>query len=101
MENDTKLGIWVVGDVVERGEQRSRLQVFDVQDVARQIGLFGKQLVDVLAELPLGNKGFFIDEITVSAEVEASGKLSLLGSGMEAKTGTGLTFVLKRRPDSI
>jgi hypothetical protein len=97
MADDGRIGVWVVDSVVDRSRDR-RLVEFDIEEVARQVRSFGEQLVTVLADLPFPETGFAIDEVTVSAEIGAKGKLSLLGSGAEASAGAGLTFVLKRRP---
>ncbi|MFD3725070.1 hypothetical protein [Streptomyces sp. NPDC058671] len=52
----------------------------------------------VIAGLPVNCGDFYLNEVTISAEVSAKGQISLLGSGGELAGSSSLTFTFTREP---
>ncbi|MDN3292754.1 hypothetical protein QWM81_01585 [Streptomyces ficellus] len=68
-------------------------------DVFRQrVTGFVDSMRSVIAELPDACGAYELDQVTVSAEVSAKGRISLLGSGGEPAGTSSLTFTFTRRP---
>lgn len=53
---------------------------------------------DVIMGMPYEFGDFQLDSVTLTAEVSANGKVSLLGTGGELAGKGGLTFNIKRAP---
>jgi hypothetical protein len=67
-------------------------------DVFRhRVSDFLESMRDVITGLPHSFGSYDLDEITVTAEVSASGQVSLLGSGGELAGKAGITFTFTRR----
>ena len=85
--------------VFERmGNARFGTRQVDKDALRSQLSSFLSAMQDVLDDLPELLGGFAIEEVTLTAEVSASGSVSLLGTGAEVGGSGGLTFTLKRRP---
>jgi hypothetical protein len=59
---------------------------------------FLKAMHDVVSEVPESLGSFHLSEITLSAEVSASGRFSLIGAGAEVGGKGGIEFKLVRLP---
>ena len=68
-----------------------------VDDLCNNAQAFLQQVGRMIESTPESQSGFQLTEVTVSAEVSASGKLVLLGSGAEAAGKGVLTFKFERR----
>ena len=78
-------------------EIRFRAGTISTVELQQRLKSFLDQIGDVLQQLPQGLGDFELDAICISVEVSATGKVSLLGSGIETVGKGGLTFTLKRR----
>jgi hypothetical protein len=75
----------------------SKPRELQVEVLAENVNLFLNQLDGILQKAPAEVGQFQFTEFTVSAEISAQGKLVLLGTGVEAAAGAGLTFKFERR----
>jgi hypothetical protein len=82
----------------ERGgaELRVRPKEFDVEALEDNVSDFITMLQGVLKTAPMRVGEFRLREFTVSAEITAEGKLSLLGIGGGVGTTGGLTFTFEQ-----
>jgi len=69
-------------------------------DLSRNLHAFVAGLRAVFKDLPVAPEGFSVDEIELHAEVDAKGKLSLLGTGGEAGARGGIKLVFRRKPEA-
>ena len=76
-----------------RGKRGKELQI-DV--LGKNVNLFITQMGDILANTPDKVDKFKLTQITVTAEISAKGSLVLLGTGVEAESKGGVTFVFTR-----
>jgi hypothetical protein len=103
-------GIWVLALADETDEDDDRGAVLDrVAARYQRTKLSGKQLRDNLGEfldsleevvqrIPDALGGFSVDTIALSAEINAKGTVSLVGTGGEVGAKGGIAITLKRRP---
>lgn len=94
MSDDNTILVSTSDATVTRKRAPKELQV-DV--LADNVNLFLTQIEGILAKSPDEVGKFQFTEFTISAEVSANGKLVLLGSGVEAAAGAGLTFKFQRK----
>ena len=66
------------------------------EELKKRVATFLGEMKSIVQELPGKLGEFKLDEISISVEISASGKVSLLGSGAELQGKGGLTFTLKR-----
>jgi len=85
---------------VDRGPLTNRLvrNVINVQRVEDEIQSFIGAMERIVGNISQQVGNFRVDTISVTAEVNAKGQLSLLGSGGEMGGKGGLTFTFKRNP---
>lgn len=76
--------------------QSGKAKSVDTADLKHNMARFLANLEDILDAGKSRIGEFQIDEITVSAQISADGKVCLLGSGVKAGMQGGLKFVLKR-----
>jgi hypothetical protein len=79
--------------VVTRGGGAKEIPV---EALAENVKDFIGKMSAILSATPESVGGFKLKEFEVSAEVSASGKLGLLGSGVEASATGALTFKFQR-----
>ena len=70
---------------------------FMVDTLADNVAEFLRKMDRLLTVVPSEMKGFVCTEVVVTAEISASGKLVLLGSGLEAEATGGLSFKFEHR----
>ena len=85
-------------EVPERGlfERRVVRDVIDAEKLGDEARAFMAAMEKVIAKLSERVGNYDLDTISVTAEVSAKGRLSLLGSGGEVGGKGGLTFTFKR-----
>jgi hypothetical protein len=99
--------VWIFGlDDDEGGADRALSFRRDDVRLARQrvpaeqlrdnVGAFVRAMGRALEGVPSALSGYSIDSIEISAEVGASGKVSLLGNGAELVAKGGIAFTLTR-----
>jgi hypothetical protein len=83
---------------MERGVFDNRLvrNVIDVQKLEDEVKSFLGALERIIGNLSQEVGKYRMETVTVTAEVNAKGKVSLLGSGGEVGGKGGLTFTFKR-----
>jgi uncharacterized membrane protein len=105
MENDQTeetMAISVVGYDDEMEQERGIFDrqlvrnVVDVKRLEEEVKSFLGAMESVIRNLSQEVGNYRMDSISVTAEVNAKGKLSLLGSGGEVGGKGGMTFVFKR-----
>lgn len=70
----------------------------NLQKFKNHVTDFYNNMASVIDNLPEDKKsGFTLDEITINAEISASGKVGFLGSGVSAGVKGSLSFKLKRQ----
>ncbi|MET0645715.1 MAG: hypothetical protein ABW208_03785 [Pyrinomonadaceae bacterium] len=94
MEEQDSILVKVGDSVVTRGRGAQELKV---EVLAQNMNIFLGQLERVLEKSPDQVGKFQFDEITVSVEISANGKLILLGTGVEAAAKGALQFKFKRQ----
>lgn len=82
-------------DKITRG--RDSIKELKVEVLAENMNIFLFQVQSLLEKTPEELGKFYFDEITITAEVSANGKLVLLGSGVEAAAKGSLQFKFKRK----
>ncbi len=84
---------------IERGvfERHLVRRAVDVQKLEDEVKSFLGAMEQIIGNLSQQVGNYSMDTITVSAEVNAKGKVSLLGSGGEVGAKGGLSFNFKRR----
>ncbi len=87
---------------MERGLFDKRLvrNVVNVQKLEDEVRSFLGALEKIIGNLSQEVGNYKMDTISVTAEVNAKGKVSLLGSGGEVGGKGGLTFAFKRSSSS-
>jgi|ERR1044072_4501202 hypothetical protein len=93
-ENENTILVITGGMVVRRGGSGPRALAVDV--LADNMSSFIEKIGSILTKTPDKIGSFQISEFTISAEISAEGKLTILGVGGEAGTRGGLTFTFKR-----
>jgi len=113
--DDDGKGLWIValaddadaGDNLDRGAildhvtaryQRTKLSANQLRD---NLGAFLDALDDVVERIPDALGGFGVDSVTLSAEINAKGTVSLVGTGGEVGAKGGISITLKRRPVAV
>jgi len=71
--------------------------MLDVDTLARNVQEFLKKVERILQSAIFEAGGFSLTELEVSAEISASGKLGLLGSGIEVGGKGGLKFKFQKK----
>lgn len=61
----------------------------ELRELSQEISDFAKKTIS-------GSQDFPLDEIKINLEVSAEGKVALLGSGVKAAGGGGITLVYRR-----
>lgn len=88
-------------DVIVRPVQvragSSRVVKLDSDELAEQLKSFAAGIRTVLQQMPSGPEGFVIEEIELHAEIDAKGKLSLLGTGTEVGARGGIKLVFRKQ----
>jgi hypothetical protein len=72
-------------------------QPVPVSRLRENMSTFVAAMETTIAAVPTAFTGYAIDSVEISAEVSATGTVSLLGSGGEIAGTAGITFTLKRR----
>lgn len=103
-------GIWVIALADETLEEDDRGAVLDritapyrrtklsAEQLRDNLGEFLESLEKVVERIPAAMGGFGVDTVTLSAEINAKGTVSLVGTGGEVGAKGGITITLKRRP---
>ena len=81
----------------DRVEVRFRRKEVPVDSLRNSLADYLAKMEDALNGVPASLSGYQVDEITLSLEVSATGKVSMLGTGAEVTGTGGLTLTLKRR----
>lgn len=68
-----------------------------IQDLSANVNIFLGQMKNVIDAVPVEANGFTFDEIEVSVEISATGKLNILGTGVEGSAGGGFKFIFRRK----
>ena len=76
--------------------KKTGIKELSAEELGSGIKLFLEQMNDVLKVSPAEIGGFKFKEFVVSAEIGASGKLTLLGTGVEGSAKGSLTFKFER-----
>jgi hypothetical protein len=76
--------------------RRGGVKELAVDVLADNVRSFMDQIGNILDKTPEAISNFQFTEFTVSAEISANGKLTLLGIGGEAGATGGITFTFKR-----
>jgi hypothetical protein len=74
--------------------QRTKLSAEQLRD---NLGEFLDSLEKVVQRIPAAMGGFSVDTVTLSAEINAKGTVSLVGTGGEVGAKGGIAITLKRR----
>jgi hypothetical protein len=103
-------GIWIIALADESVEEEDRGAVLDritapyrrtklsAEQLRDNLGEFLDSLEKVVQRIPAVMGGFGVETVTVSAEINAKGTVSLVGTGGEIGAKGGITITLKRRP---
>ena len=75
---------------------RGSAKEFPIETLADNVRDFLTKVNKILSAAPESSGSFKLKEFEVSAEVSASGKLGLLGSGVEASATGALKFTFQR-----
>lgn len=107
--NEETVSIFGVPDDVIEGEDQERGWWFKRPDemeygradvpvelLRQRIEKFLRQMQGIFENVPNTMGEFELDKVTLSVEVSAKGRVSLLGNGGEAGGSGGLTFELSR-----
>jgi hypothetical protein len=101
--------IWVLSLADETGEDEDRGAVLDriagryqrtrlsAEQLRDNLGGFLDSLEPVVQRIPAVLGGFGVDTVALSAEINAKGTVSLVGTGGEVGAKGGITITLKRR----
>jgi len=87
----------------ERGWRRSRAEASLVRNtvgsatIRESLVEFLNAMSDAISGIPEFLGPLYVSEIELSAEISASGKISLMGSGAEIGTTGGISFKLVRK----
>ncbi|MDM8553539.1 hypothetical protein QUF75_02280 [Desulfococcaceae bacterium HSG7] len=65
-------------------------------ELKKNVNIFLKNLTDILNTEPAEIGAFQIEQVEVSAQITAEGKIALMGSGAKVDVDGGLKFLLKR-----
>lgn len=84
--------------IFSRGSTPMERSSVPVDRLRSEVDSFMRGLGEMFAGAPHEVAGdFYLDEVSVSAEVSAKGTLSLLGTGGELSGSGGVSFTLRRR----
>jgi hypothetical protein len=83
----------------DRFDVRFRRRDVPVTALSDSLREFLGKMEETLSGVPSALSGFQINEITLSLEVSATGKVTMLGTGAEVTGTGGLTLTLTRRPE--
>jgi hypothetical protein len=96
-KNATVVSVVGYADAEERGifDRRIARGVIDVDKLAEEVRAFMAGMEQIIGNLAGEVGKYHMDTVSVSAEVSAKGKVSLLGSGGEMGGRGGMTFTFK------
>jgi len=95
-ENNQEITILTREDTVTT-RSLDRLKKLSVDTVSGNMVQFVNQLDQIFQSIPQNVAEFQLDEVTVSAEITASGSFLLLGSGVEAAGSGAISFKFSRK----
>ena len=95
-ENSDTILVQTVDAEIKRGP-RSGVKELNVQVLGDNVNLFLSQMETVLEKSPEEVGKFKLTKFVVMAEVSATGKLVIMGSGGEASAKGALTFEFERK----
>lgn len=95
-ENDV-LWVTTVTPIVRNKAGVTEPQAIKVDVVAKNVNLFIANMQKVLAETPERVGKFQFTEFTISAEISATGTVSIFGTGVETTGSGGLSFKFERK----
>jgi hypothetical protein len=88
-------------DVIVRPSQvragSSRVVNLDSGELAEQLKAFASGIRGMLQQLPAEPDGFAVEEIELHAEIDAKGKITLLGTGTEVGARGGIKLIFRRQ----
>jgi hypothetical protein len=94
----TTLPVVVVDDEEDdRFLERFRRTEVPVESVREHLASFLAGMESALEAVPRALSAFRVDEVTLTLEVSATGKVSLVGTGAEVTGKGGLTILLRRQ----
>ena len=85
---------------VMRGDRQSKVKAVEVsiESLTRNTKVFLSQINHILSEdEPDENSRYEMEKVEISASITSSGKLAILGNGIELSGQGGVKFVLKRK----
>lgn len=80
-----------------RSDKGVRLASIKIEALAENVREFLEKIEKIMAETPDEMGKFQLTEFTVSAEISATGSLSVLGTGVETTGSGGLEFKFERK----
>lgn len=87
----------VLVEAAMRGEKRGKkVAHLDVTQLSNNVNIFLTQLNGIVEKAPESVGKFKFVELTVSAEISASGQFLLLGTGGAVEATGGLKFVFRK-----
>jgi len=94
MGQENKIWVRTVDDTIMR--KKSGITELKIKELAGSVNEFLTQIESIFKKAPDQIGKFKFNEFVVSAEISASGKLMLLGSGVEAAAKGSLSFKFER-----
>jgi hypothetical protein len=96
-QSSATLPVVVIDEEQDRAFGRVRREEVPIDALRTNLDAFLNGMEGALPAIPATMSGYQINEITLSLEVGASGKVSLMGTGAELSGKGGLTLTLTRR----
>jgi len=95
--SESKYELTIVGapDDDDRS-RRSRRVTLDPEGLSKEVLGFVEVMNTVLASASESTKEFHLSQVQISAEISATGKLSIFGTGAEVSGKGGLVFTFHR-----
>lgn len=94
MAVEEKISVLTTDGTIMR--KKSGIRELSAEELGSGVRLFLGQMNEVLRESPSNIGKFKFKEFVVSAEIGASGKLTLLGTGVEGSAKGSLTFKFEK-----
>ncbi|WP_067031822.1 hypothetical protein [Allomuricauda sp. CP2A] len=90
--------------LIARGSGSSRIEqiienTISVEVLSNQIQNIQNQILELLDFQIDASKNYQLEEVEISAEVSADGKIGILGVGTQVGAKGGIVFKFKRKPD--
>ena len=80
------------------GTRNNPTKKLKVDELAASVKDFVQKMSQVLNEVPQSvGQNFELSEFVVSAEISATGEIKILGSGVEASAGGGVSFTFTKK----